>query len=375
MKNLALYLCLLCVISACSTPEPINAQSADTTVDMTVEEYEPTSTLVVPENLVSRAKFPFVDVHSHWFRAPTMRAGAIDTLISEMDGMNMAVIVNLSGGNGDNLKGAISNMESKYPNRIVTFANVDFDSVGAEGWTEKAVAQLRADVAAGARGLKVYKNLGMDVKDVEGNRVSVDDPRLDPIWALAGELGIPVLIHSADPANFWQPMDKFNEKWLELKLNPNRLRVEGVDAPFDTIMNEHYTMIGNHPETTFISAHLSWLGNDLGKLGSLLDKYPNMYSEVGAVIYEIGRQPAMALEFFTKYKDRILFGKDTYRVSEFDTYFRVFETADEYFPYYRKYHAQWRMYGADLPDDILKAVYYENALRIIPGLDASLFTK
>jgi len=369
MKKIAPYLCLLFVIAACSAQD----QNANQTDDMTVEEFEPTSTLVVSENPISRAKFPFVDVHSHWFRAPSMTAGAVDTLITEMDGMNMAVVVNLSGGWGENLAGAVSNMEQKYPNRVVTFANVDFDSVGAQGWTERAVAQLRTDVAAGARGLKVYKNLGMDVMDVDGNRVAVNDPRLDPIWALCGELGIPVLIHSADPANFWKPMDKFNEKWLELKLNPNRLRDPATNPTFDSIMNEHYTMIGNHPETTFISAHLGWLGNDLGKLGSLLDKYPNMYSEVGAVIYEIGRQPRMALEFFTKYKERILFGKDTYRVSEFDTYFRTFETADEYFPYYRKYHAQWRLYGANLPDDILQHVYYKNAMRIIPGLDASLF--
>lgn len=369
MKNFVLYLCLLSVISACSTQEPTNAQSSD----MTVEEYEPKSTLVVPEHPLSRAKFPFVDVHSHWFGAPKMTQGAVDTLIMEMDGMNMGVVVNLSGGWGDNLAGAISNMEAKYPNRIVTFANVDFDSVGAPGWTERAVAQLRTDIEAGARGLKVYKNLGMDVKDVDGNRVAVNDPRLDPIWALAGEKGIPVLIHSADPASFWLPKDKYNEKWLELKLRPNRYRAPGEYPPFEQIMNEQYDIMDKHPGTIFISAHMSWAGGDLGKLGALLDKHPNMYSEVAAVIYELGRQPIAGRAFLTKYKDRILFGKDSYNVSEFDTYFRVFETADEYFPYYRKYHAQWRMYGMDLPDDVLKAVYYENALRIIPGLDASVF--
>ena len=369
MKKIAAYLCLLFVISACSAQEQTTATSGD----MTVEEYEPKSTLVVEEHPLSRAKFPFVDVHSHWFQAPTMTAGAVDTLIMEMDGMNMGVVVNLSGGWGDNLAGAVSNMEAKYPNRIVTFANVDFDSVGAEGWTEQAVAQLRADVAAGARGLKVYKNLGMDVKDVDGNRVAVNDPRLDPIWAVCGELGIPVLIHSADPANFWNPKDKYNEKWLELKLRPNRYRAPGEYPSFEAIMDEQYNIMDKHPETTFISAHMSWTGNDLGKLGALLDKHPNMYSEVAAVIYELGRQPIAGRAFLTKYKDRILFGKDSYNVSEFDTYFRVFETADEYFPYYRKYHAQWSMYGMNLPDDVLRAVYYENALRIIPGMDKSVF--
>lgn len=343
------------------------------TAYVSVEDYEPISTLVVDENPVSRSRFPFVDVHSHWFRAATMSAGAIDTLVMEMDSMNMAVIVNLSGRSAADLEGAISNMENRYPDRIVTFANINFEHISEEGWTEGAVQQLRSDVAAGARGLKIYKMLGMDTKDADGNRVAVDDPRLDALWALAGELGIPVLIHSADPANFWKPRDRFNEKWLELKLRPNRFRAPGVYPSFDTIMAEQYRIIERHPGTTFISAHLSWLGGDLAKLGDLFDRYPNMYSEVGAVIYELGRQPRRALEFMTEYKERLLFGKDAYNVEEFYTYFRTFETVDEYFPYYRKYHAQWRLYGIGLPDDVLRHIYYKNALRIIPGLERSLF--
>lgn len=252
MKKIFPALCLLLVISACTTQEESAAQSEN----MTVEEFEPRSTLVVKEHPLSRAKFPFVDVHSHWFRAPTMTQGAVDSLIMQMDGMNMGVLVNLSGGWGENLAGAVSNMEKKYPNRIVTFANVDFDSVGAPGWTENAVAQLRADVAAGARGLKVYKSLGMDVKDVDGNRLAVNDPRLDPIWALCGELGIPVLIHSADPANFWQPKDKYNEKWLELDLNPRRLRDPETNPSFQSIMDEQYSIIEKNSQTTFISSYV-----------------------------------------------------------------------------------------------------------------------
>ncbi|MDA0683256.1 MAG: amidohydrolase family protein [Bacteroidetes bacterium] len=348
-------------------------QSSDASGDMTIEKFEPRSSLVVEENIVTRAKYPFVDVHSHWFRAPTMTEGAIDTLMMEMDGMNMVALVNLSGGSGENLQGALSNMEAKHPNRIVTFANVDFDSVGAPEWTERAVAQLRTDIEAGARGLKVYKNLGLDVMDVEGNRVAVNDPRLDPIWALAGEMGVPVLIHSAEPANFWNPKDEFNEKWLELKLRPNRYRDPATNPSWEQIMSEHYDIMAKHRGTTFISAHLSWLGQDLTQLGQRLDENPNMVTEVAAVIYELGRQPRTARQFMIDYKDRLLFGKDSYNVEEFWTYFRVFETADEYFPYYRKYHAQWKMYGMNLPDDVLRAVYYENALRIIPGLDPAMF--
>jgi predicted TIM-barrel fold metal-dependent hydrolase len=361
----------LLLLTACASEA--QQTSSDDIGDMTIEEFEPISTLVVPEHIVTQARYPFVDIHSHWFRASTMTEGALDTLIQEMDGMNMAALVNLSGQSGEILKAAMANMEGRYPERFITFANVEFDSVGAPGWTERAVAQLRADIEAGARGLKVYKNLGLDVMDVDGNRVPVNDPRLDPIWALAGEMGVPVLIHSAEPANFWNPRDKHNEKWLELKLRPNRYRDPATNASWEEIMSEHYDIMAKHRGTTFISAHMSWLGQDLTQLGQRLDENPNMVTEVAAVIYELGRQPRAARQFLIDYKDRVLFGKDSYNVEEFWTYFRVFETADEYFPYYRKYHAQWKMYGMDLPDDVLRAVYYENALRIIPGLDASLF--
>ncbi len=357
---------------ACSS-EAQESSSADEMGDMTIEEFEPISTLVVDENIVTRAKFPFVDVHSHHWRAAEMSAGAVDTLIMEMDEMNMAVVVNLSGRWGEALRGAVENMESRYPNRIVTFANIDFRGFGNEGWTENAVAQLRADIEAGARGLKIFKNLGMDVLDTEGNRVPVNDPRMDPVWALAGEMDVPVLIHSADPPNFWKPRDKYNEKWLELKLRPNRYRPPGEYPPFEQIMDEHFDIMRKHRGTTFISAHMSWLGNDLDALAAKLDEHPNMVTEMGAIIYELGRQPRKAKEFLTAYKDRVMMGKDSYNPEEFHTYFRTYETLDEYFPYYRKYHAQWRLYGIGLDDDVLQHIYYKTAMNVIPGLDPSLF--
>ena len=132
-------------------------------------------------------------------------------------------------------------------------------------------------------------------------------------------------------------------------------------------------MFKKHPNTNFINAHMGWYANDLGTLAKLLDEMPNMNVEIGAVIAELGRQPRNAKKFFEKYQDRILFGKDSYQPTEYPTYFRVLETDDEYFPYYKRYHAFWRMYGLDLSDEVLKKLYYKNALRIVPGLDAGLF--
>ena len=264
-------------------------------------------------------------------------------------------------------------MTRDHPGRFVFFANVNFRGVGDPGWGERAAAQLEADVAAGAAGLKIFKGLGLSARDTDGNRIPVDDPRLDPVWAKAGELGITVLIHSADPAEFWKPYDRFNERWLELTLRPRRIQPPGRSAPFEQIIGEQHNLFRRHRNTKFISAHLGWLGHDLTRLGGLLDELPNMYVGLGAVIYELGRQPRFAKEWLVEYQDRVVMGKDSYDQEEFHTYFRIFETADDYFDYYRRYHAFWQMYGVDLPDEVLRKIYYENALDLVPKIDRSLF--
>ena len=350
------------LLASCSFNQ--NAQEMD------FEEYNPTSTLVVPGKEISKAKFPFIDVHSHQFKMDTQD---LSELIRDMDEMNMAIMVNLSGGSGDKIKNMLANVNKHYPNRFVVFANVDFDGVGGEDWTENAVKQLEIDVARGAKGLKIYKSLGLRNKDVDGKRLAIDDERLDPIWAKCGELNIPVLIHAADPKSFWDPMDEKNERWLELKTRPNRKRSATNPAPWEQIIAEQHHVFKKHPNTKFINAHMGWFANDLGKLGELLEEMPNMYVGIGAIIAELGRQPRNAHAFFVKYQDRILFGKDSWQPKEFPTYFRVLESSDEYFPYYKKYHAFWAMYGLDLPDEVLQKVYYKNALKLIPSLDTSLF--
>jgi predicted TIM-barrel fold metal-dependent hydrolase len=334
------------------------------------ETYNPPSTLVVPQHPVTRAKFPFIDVHNHQFQMGSMD---LNTLTVEMDKLNMKVMVNLSGGNGAQLQKMIENARTNKPGRFIVFANIDFKGVGESGWGERAAKQLEQDVKNGANGLKIYKSLGFSVKDINCNRVTVDDERLDPIWKKAGELKIPVLIHTADPKSFWDPLDNTNERWLELIINPNRKRGADNPVPWQTLIDEQHRLFRKHKNTTFIAAHFGWYPNDLQKLGTLLDELPNVVVEFGAVIAELGRQPKMAKSFFTKYQDRILFGKDSWVPSEYATYFRVLETDDEYFPYHKKYHAFWAMYGMGLPDAILKKVYYKNALRIIPNIDKSGF--
>jgi uncharacterized protein len=360
MRGFSVFLLLAPAVLAAQTP-------------LTVEEYDPPSTLVVPAHPLTRARYPFVDVHSHTFNAYTMTPAQAAQLVREMDELNMKALVNLSGGWGDSLVTGLRNMKGRYPARFMVFANIDFSDIDRPDFGARAAAQLERDVRNGAQGLKIFKTLGMDIREKSGHRVPTDDQRLDPIWRKAGELKIPVLIHTGDPAAFWQPHDKNNERWLELKEFPNRARPADKYPPFDSIMAEQHRLFGKHPNTIFINAHLGWYGNNLAKLGDLLDRYPNMYTEIGAVLAELGRQPHTARAFLTKYQDRVMFGKDLYGQAEYHTYFRVLETADEYFDYYRRRHAFWKMYGLDLPDDVLRKLYYKNALRIIPGIDKSGF--
>ncbi len=338
---------------------------------MDFEAYDPPSTLVVPEHIITNAKFPFIDVHSHHWR---MAEQNLDLLIRQMDSMNMKIVVNLSGRGGEKLKNMMDNVKKYgYEDRIVIFTNIELRSIDEPDWAEETIKQIEYDYKNGAKGLKIYKSQGMANLDKAGNRIPINDPRIDPIWAKCGELGIPVLIHSADPKSFWEPHDSLNERWLELKLRPRRKRGPDNPVPWETIIAEQHDIFKKHPNTSFINAHMGWYANDLQKLGELLDEMPNMYVEIGAVIAELGRQPRMANRFFEKYQDKVLFGKDSYKPKEYPTYFRVLESDDEYFPYYKRYHAFWKMYGLDLPDEILKKLYYKNALKIIPGLDKSLF--
>lgn len=354
---------------------------------MDYESYNPKSTLVVKEHILKKAKYPFVDVHNHQWNMPDQD---LKSLLSEMSSLNMTVMVNLSGRSFDifhnnyggelmnnagieKLNRSLLNVKNNADGRILVFTNIDFSGIDNPEWTKKTVIQLEKDVQMGASGLKIYKDLGLEVKDKNGRRLAVNDPKFDPIWEKCGELKIPVLIHTGEPSPFFDKPDNTNERWLELKLHPDRARPSSEYPSWKQVMDEQHDIFSKHPNTIFIAAHFGWLANDLEALGNLLDKMPNVYIEFAAIMEEIGRQPKTARQFFIKYQDRILFGKDTWSVGEYGFYFRMLETDDEYFPPLRKYHAFWYMYGLGLPDDVLKKIYFKNALRIFPKIDKTLF--
>jgi predicted TIM-barrel fold metal-dependent hydrolase len=338
-------------------------------------EYKPRTTLVVPEHTVPRAKFPVIDIHGHppAFNSPE----TVKKVVSLMSPLNIRIMVQSSGASGERLAQSLASIAaSGHKDRVVMFTSTRFDGVGP-GWGERAAAQLEADVKAGALGVgEIGKFLGLNTRKADGSRLKVDDPDLDPFWAASGRLKIPVFLHLGEPQEFFEPLDYSNERWLEMALFSNRRFNDRSRYPtFDELMAERDRMLMKHPDTTFILAHMGWHANDLGRLGKLFDKLPNLHAEVGAVLYDLGRQPRFGRDFFEKYQDRILFGKDSFQPDEYPYFWRVFETRDEYFDYYRDYHAFWKLYGMELPDPVLKKLYYQNALRIVPGLPAAGFPR
>jgi predicted TIM-barrel fold metal-dependent hydrolase len=348
-------------------PRPAEGRQPDVPPP-SIREYKPRSTLVVPQHPVPRAKFPVVDIHGH--PPPLVSEDAIGPVVAAMDPINVQVMVNASGASGERLQQQVAAIRaSRHKDRFAMFTNITFRDVGP-GFGAKAAAQLEADIKAGALGLgEIMKGFGLTVRKTDGSRLKLDDPELDPIWQTAARLNIPVFIHTADPAEFFQPMDYQNERWLEMALYPDRRYFDRSRFPsFEELMGERDRLLARHPKTTFVLAHLGWHAQDLGRLAAMMDRLPNIHAEVGAVLYDIGRQPRSAHAFFTKYQDRLLFGKDSFQPDEYPYYWRVFETNDEYFDYYRDYHAFWKLYGMGLPDAVLRKVYYENARRVTPGL-------
>lgn len=334
--------------------------------DQVLKEYHPTPTLVTETHVVAKARFPAVDVHTHFGLDLNPQA-----MVDSMDVLGVKRVVNLSGGWGEQLDKILQKFEKFAPERFDIMCNIDFSRIDEPNFGENMAAFLEEAHAKGAAGLKIFKSLGLRIKDRSGKIVPVDDPRLHPIWAKAGELNMPVLIHVADPVPFFQSIDRFNERWLQLKRHPDWSFFGAEFPPRDSLLAQRNRVLGRHPNTIFIGAHVGNSAEDLQSLSLVLDKYANFYVDISGRVAELGRQPYSARKFFMKYQDRILFGTDRYpgRIIQprYRIYYRFLETADEYFDYYKHPFpptGEWKIYGIFLPDNILRKVYHENADRI-----------
>lgn len=339
---------------------------------MLLQNFRPKSKLVTPQTFVERPRFPVIDAHNHldehfggWDKRP------VGELLAAMDAAGVQVYVDLDGGWGESiLQTHLAHFKAAAPQRFVHAGGVDWSAWPQHGnrFGEWAAQRLRQQAAWGAQALKVWKVLGTTVRDQDGALVMPDDPRLDPVWAAAGELRLPVVVHVADPVAFFDPIDETNERWEELQGHPDWQFTSPPFPPFLDIVNAMAAVVSRHLQTTFVGAHVGWYAEDLAWVSALLERCPNFYVDIGARVGELGRQPYAARRFFLHFADRILFGTDAgpnldfYRI-----YYRFLETEDEYFNYNPgdvPGQGRWGIYGLNLPADVLEKVYFRNAARV-----------
>ena len=370
------------VLHAQSPPEaePLDGRGGR---DLLLKNFRPKTQLQVSEHLRSKAAFPVADVHTHFYFKLRSSEQALDDYVAVMDRNDIAVCASLDGNLNGRLEEHMGFLWSKYRDRFVIFANIDWRGDGQQddpaswachraGFAERTAKQLNAAVEKGVSGLKLFKRFGLEYRNPDGSLIAIDDPRFDPIWQACGKLGIPVIIHTADPAAFFEPIDEFNERWEELSRHPD-WSFHGDDYPSrNDLLAARNRVVAKHPETQFIGAHVANNPEDLAVVGKWLDLYPNLWIETASRISELGRQPYTARKFLIRYSDRILFGTDgPWPEMRLHINWRFFETADESFAYSEKVpppQGMWQIHGLHLPDEVLRKLYFENAGRLIPGV-------
>lgn len=347
-------------------------------------QFEPKSTLHVQETRVERARYPLIDLHSHltWGDPQGKTASLlmpVPELLAVMDRKNIRTMVNLTGGRGDGLKHAIELLHKPHPTRFLVFTEPWFIRASDPGYAQFQGDEIGKARAAGARGLKVLKSLGLGVRDQQTKTlIKLDDTRFDPMWEACGGNQMPVAIHTSDPEAFFTPIDRFNERFEELNAHPD-WSFHGRDFPSDRELQEaRLRVVARHPKTNFVALHVANAEN-LEFVTAALQKHPNLYVEIGARIGELGRQPRASRKFFDRFQDRIMFGTDAvphgvetpqqiFCDELYEIYYRFLETEDEYFDYAPAKvppQGRWRIYGLGLPDAILKKVYWSNAARLL----------
>lgn len=333
--------------------------TAKAEVDLRLSDFEPRSMLITQEHFIARAKFPAIDYHNH------LDAQEPREVLRVMDACNIERIVNITMRVGDEALAMMDRFHSVAPDRFSTIGWMDWSDLGEPGFFTRTVERLEQLVERGACGIKIWKDLGLSLRDASGELLRVDDERLAPLFEKAGELGVPVMFHIADPDAFFLPIDRFNERYEELAAHPD-WGFHGSHYSKAELLAQRDLVFARHPKTTFVAAHVAERPEHLAYVSALLTAHPNLYVDIGARTAELGRQPYTAREFFIKHSDRIIFGTDLVpEVEMYRLHFRFLETADEYFDYpsHASRQGRWKIYGLHLPDDVLRRVYHENAQR------------
>ena len=335
--------------------------SARADVALRLSDFQPRSSLKTPIHVVERPRFPVIDYHNH---LDSQDAG---DLLRIMDACDVELIVNITMQTGDEALRQMGRLHDAAPGRFATIGWMDWKDVERADFAALTCDRLERMVEHGACGLKFWKDLGLSVRDGSGALLRIDDERLAPVFSKAAQLNIPVMFHTADPDAFFEPIDAFNERYEELAAHPD-WSFYGAQYTKRDLLEQRNRVIARHPETTFVGAHLAESGEDLGYLHSLLETYPNLHVDISARSPELGRQPYRARALFLRHADRILFGTDLLPdIDMYRLYYRFLETDDEYFEYpsHASRQGRWNIYGLYLPEDVLRKVYRDNALRLL----------
>jgi hypothetical protein len=335
--------------------------------------YLPRAAIRTTVTHVPRPRFAAIDAHNHLGRwlTPDWVVPDLGALLALLDEVGVTAIVNLDGRWGDELEANLDRYDRAHPGRFATFCHVDWLEARTPGWPDRLVASLRDSHARGARGLKVWKDLGLGFEDESGALLLPDDPRIAPVWHEAGALGLPVLIHTADPIAFFEPIDERNERLEELGVHPEWSFHGGRFPPFDRLLEALEAIVAAHPGTTFIGAHVGCCAEDLAWVDRMLTTYPNLAIDISARIAELGRQPRAAGALLARHAGRVLFGTDCFPPERavYETSWRFCETRDEHFPYGDPDEAptqgRWAIAALGLADDVLEPLYRGAARRVL----------
>lgn len=366
-------------------PEQDGSRSWEELRELRVVEWAPVAQLRPPASEVTHPAFPPIDIHNHLGRWLSADGDWIvpdaDALIAMLDEANVQTIVNLDGMWGEELDANLERYDRAYPGRVLTFCQLDWARLAdsdpaADPESDPVVAELRASLddsaARGARGVKVWKSLGLTFRDASGALVLPDDPRVIAVLRRAGELGLPVLIHTADPMAFFAPLDERNERLDELLVMKEWwFGDRSVHPTFERLLDAHATLVAQAPGTRFIGAHFGCAAEDLDRVERMLAASPNYTVDIAGRMAELGRQPRRLRALLDRWPDRVHFGTDIYpaTLEQYHLHYRFLESLDEAFSYAPESdippQGRWTVSALGLPADILRQVYRDNAIRVL----------
>ena len=339
------------------------------------DEFHPRSELALPRHPETMPPFPVIDMHAHFgplllgerYEEEYDTRRCCETL-REMGLERIFCLELVWDGEYDRLCRKLEASDGM----IVPVGSVDVFKALEPDFEDHVYRVLRDLKAKGSPAVKLWKNMTLMGQERFGRNLALDDPHFEPLWQACGELGLPIIIHVADPPCFFKPIDTDNEHYVCLSRHPEWSVYKPGLFSFEEHMRMQEAVIRAHPKTTFVVAHVGSYAENLPQVSKWLEQYPNLYVDVAARLDQLGRQPYTARAFIERWQDRVMFGTDyegwfsPERTREFyHTHYRFFQTWDEYFDQpFPDFLGQWKICGLGLERTVLRKLYRDNAIRV-----------